>query len=77
MTSSLPRMRSTARAMAACWSGRSGSNRRHLPWQGNALPTELRPQFRKTLSYASTSGRGQHTEDRAVLHLLIRLLEDF
>ena len=25
------------------WSGRSGSNRRHLPWQGSALPTELRP----------------------------------
>ena len=25
------------------WSGRRGSNSRHLPWQGNALPAELRP----------------------------------
>lgn len=30
------------------WSGRSGSNRRHLPWQGNALPTELRPHNKKS-----------------------------
>ena len=27
------------------WSGRRGSNSRHLPWQGNALPTELRPHI--------------------------------
>ena len=27
------------------WSGRRGSNSRHLPWQGSALPTELRPRF--------------------------------
>ena len=25
------------------WSGRPDSNRRHPPWQGGALPTELRP----------------------------------
>ena len=25
------------------WSGRTGSNRRPQPWQGCALPTELRP----------------------------------
>jgi hypothetical protein len=25
------------------WSGRRDSNSRHLPWQGSALPTELRP----------------------------------
>ena len=25
------------------WSGRRGSNSRHLPWQGSALPAELRP----------------------------------
>ena len=28
------------------WSGRRGSNSRHLPWQGNALPTELRPHYK-------------------------------
>jgi hypothetical protein len=27
------------------WSGISGSNRRPIPWQGIALPTELIPQF--------------------------------
>ena len=26
------------------WSGRPGSNRRPRPWQGRALPTELRPR---------------------------------
>ena len=26
------------------WSGRRDSNPRHPPWQGGALPTELRPQ---------------------------------
>ncbi len=28
------------------WSGRRDSNSRRLPWQGSALPTELRPQNR-------------------------------
>ena len=27
------------------WSGKSGSNRRPIPWQGIALPTELFPHF--------------------------------
>ena len=27
------------------WSGRRGSNSRHLPWQGNALPAELLPHY--------------------------------
>ena len=27
------------------WSERRGSNSRHPPWQGGALPTELRPQI--------------------------------
>gem|GEM_PF-5042819 len=29
---------------AMCWSGKTGSNRRPIPWQGIALPTELFPQ---------------------------------
>ena len=33
---------------ATNWSGRRGSNSRHLPWQGSALPTELRPHKNKT-----------------------------
>jgi hypothetical protein len=32
------------------WSGRPGSNRRPQPWQGCALPTELRPQRSATVS---------------------------
>ena len=33
------------------WSGRRGSNPRHLPWQGSALPTELHPHHKKTLEF--------------------------
>ena len=34
----------TATALAVFnWSGRRDSNSRHLPWQGNALPTEPLP----------------------------------
>lgn len=29
------------------WSGRPGSNRRHLAWEANTLPTELRPRVAK------------------------------
>ena len=29
--------------MASCWSGRRGSNSLPPPWQGGALPDELRP----------------------------------
>ena len=32
--------------MASCWSGRRGSNSLPPPWQGGALPDELRPQIR-------------------------------
>ena len=33
--------------MASCWSGRRGSNSLPPPWQGGALPDELRPQIRR------------------------------
>ena len=29
------------------WSGKTGSNRRPIPWQGIALPTELFPHFKE------------------------------
>ena len=32
--------------MASCWSGRRGSNSLPPPWQGGALPDELRPHTR-------------------------------
>ena len=31
--------------MASCWSGRRGSNSLPPPWQGGALPDELRPHI--------------------------------
>src|SRR5256885_538833 len=33
-------------AVLTKWSGRRDSNSRRPPWQGGALPTELRPQIR-------------------------------
>ena len=33
----------SASTMASCWSGRRGSNSLPPPWQGGALPDELRP----------------------------------
>jgi hypothetical protein len=38
-----------AEAEGHIWSGRRGSNSRPQPWQGCALPAELRPQRRRTL----------------------------
>ena len=36
--------------MASYWSGRRGSNSLPPPWQGGALPDELRPHIRKNRS---------------------------
>ena len=38
----------SASTMASCWSGRRGSNSLPPPWQGGALPDELRPHIRGT-----------------------------
>ena len=37
--------KSTAEAVLFSWSGRRGSNSLPRPWQGRALPDELRPQM--------------------------------
>ena len=37
--------------MASCWSGRRGSNSLPPPWQGGALPDELRPHTDNALRY--------------------------
>ena len=39
------------------WSGRRGSNSRHLPWQGNALPTELLPHIKKLVKDSESFGQ--------------------
>ncbi len=50
-TSPLPRECSTTephgRFNSNSWSGRRGSNSRHLAWKASALPTELHPQTRQ------------------------------
>ena len=33
-----------------CWSGRRDSNPRPSPWQGDALPAELRPRQNETIA---------------------------
>ena len=43
------------------WSGRRGSNSRHLPWQGNALPAELLPH--KTIYYSYKTALANLNED--------------
>src|SRR5690606_37465919 len=39
------------------WSGKTGSNRRPIPWQGIALPTELFPHILKKPSISPGSRR--------------------
>ena len=50
----------SASTMASCWSGRRGSNSLPPPWQGGALPDELRPHIRCiypcTLPFVSQTG---------------------
>ena len=41
---------------AVGWSGRRGSNSRHSPWEGDALPTELLPPGSGGNSSAASSG---------------------
>ena len=41
----------SASTMASCWSGRRGSNSLPPPWQGGALPDELRPQTDNAARY--------------------------
>ena len=59
-TSPLPRECSTTEPhgpiQTRIWSGRRGSNSRHLVWKTNALPTELHPQHAHTKpTYSSKS----------------------
>ncbi|GEM_PF-3496498 len=44
-----------AEAGASSWSGRPDSNRRPSPWQGDALPAELRPHEAFTLALSHQS----------------------
>ena len=58
-TSPLPRECSTTEPhgpiQKRIWSGRRGSNSRHLVWKTNALPTELHPHTHTKPTYSSKS----------------------
>ena len=58
------------------WSGRRGSNSLPPPWQGGALPDELRPHMRGLLSARSNCGaQGRNrTSDTGIFSPLLYLL---
>ena len=55
------------------WSGRRGSNSLPRPWQGRALPDELRPQTAPLLRHLGASGRSR-TNDTRIFSPLLYLL---
>ena len=60
--------------MASCWSGRRGSNSLPPPWQGGALPDELRPHIRHiTAPFKDASDRNRTNDTGIFSPLLYRL----
>ena len=55
------------------WSGRRGSNSLPRPWQGRALPDELRPQTAPLLRHLGASGRSRTNDTRIFSPLLYQL----
>ena len=55
------------------WSGRRGSNSLPRPWQGRALPDELRPQMTPMFQRHGASGRSR-TNDTRIFSPLLYLL---
>ena len=55
------------------WSGRRGSNSLPRPWQGRALPDELRPQMAPLLRHLGASGRSRTNDTRIFSPLLYQL----
>ena len=55
------------------WSGRRGSNSLPRPWQGSALPDELRPQMTPMFQRHGASGRSR-TNDTRIFSPLLYLL---
>ena len=55
------------------WSGRRGSNSLPRPWQGRALPDELRPQTAPLLRHPGASGRSRTNDTRIFSPLLYQL----
>ena len=55
------------------WSGRRGSNPLPPPWQGGALPDELRPHIRTAYAVRGASGRNRTNDTRIFSPLLYQL----
>ena len=55
------------------WSGRRGSNSLPRPWQGRALPDELRPQMTPMFQRHGASGRSRTNDTRIFSPLLYQL----
>ena len=64
----------SASTMASCWSGRRGSNSLPPPWQGGALPDELRPHTRRITAPLRDASDRNRTNDTGIFSpLLYRL----
>ena len=63
----------TTRMGGDFWSGRRGSNSLPRPWQGRALPDELRPQTAPLLRHLGASGRSRTNDTRIFSPLLYQL----
>ena len=55
------------------WSGRRGSNSLPRPWQGRALPDELRPRMAPVFQHHGASGRSRTNDTRIFSPLLYQL----
>ena len=55
------------------WSGRRGSNSLPRPWQGRALPDELRPRMAPVFQHHGASGRSRTNDTRIFNPLLYQL----
>ena len=55
------------------WSGRRGSNSLPRPWQGRALPDELRPHMTPIFQRHGASGRSRTNDTRIFSPLLYQL----
>ena len=67
-------IRETAfRGRFSVWSGRRGSNSLPRPWQGRALPDELRPHMAPVFQHHGASGRSRTNDTRIFSPLLYQL----
>ena len=69
----MAKRKSTIFSDGAFWSGRRGSNSLPRPWQGRALPDELRPHMAPVFQHHGASGRSRTNDTRIFSPLLYQL----